>query len=75
MNDYPNMSYCMFQNTLGAMAQITEFLANAQGEDVTDISKDELRAMMELFNECESFLNLADDFMERRERMECKHAY
>lgn len=75
MNDYPNMSYCMFQNTLGAMAQINEFLANAQGEDVTDISKDELRAMMELFNECESFLNLADDFMERRKRMECKNEY
>ena len=50
MNDYPNMSYCMFQNTLGAMAQITEFLANAQGEDVTDISKDELRAMIEMYN-------------------------
>ena len=69
MSDYPNMSYCMFQNTQGAMEQLNRFLAQADGEEVLDVSRDEIKAMMELFNQCESFLNLADDFMERRERM------
>jgi hypothetical protein len=74
MSDYPNMSYCMFQNTLLAMEQLNTFLAEARGEELMDISRDELRAMMELYNQCESFLNLGDDFMERRERMEAGFA-
>jgi hypothetical protein len=64
----------MFQNTQLAMEQINTFLAHAEGEDLLDIRRDELRAMKELFNQCESFLNLADDFNERRERMEAELA-
>jgi hypothetical protein len=64
----------MFQNTQLAMEQINTFLAEADGEDLLDVSRDELRAMQELYNQCESFLNLADDFMERRERMTAEFA-
>lgn len=69
MRDYPNMSYCMFQNTVMAMEQLNTFLAQADGEEVLDIRREELRALMDMYNQCESFLNLADDFMERHERM------
>jgi hypothetical protein len=69
MSDYPNMSYCMFQNTLMAMEQLTDFLAHAEGEDLTDIRSEELRAMQALFNQCESFINLADDFDQRRQQV------
>lgn len=75
MSDYPNMSYCMFQNTLMAMEQLTDFLAHAEGEELMDVSRDELKAMMEIYDQCESFLNLADDFMERRERMTDKEPF
>ena len=69
MRNYPNMSYCMFENTQGAMNQLAEFMIEADQDDVLDIRREELRAMMEMYNQCESFLNLADDFMERHERM------
>ena len=69
MSNYPNMSYCMFQNTLGAMNQLAEFMIEADQDDVLDMSKDEIRAMRELFGYCEQYLRLAEEFDSKRQEM------
>ena len=69
MSNYPNMRYCMFQNTLGAMNQLAEFMIEADQDDVLDMSKDELRAMRELFGYCEQYLRLAEEFDSKRQEM------
>lgn len=69
MRNYPNMSYCMFQNTRAAMDQLAEFMIEADIDDVIDISKDELSAMRELVGYCEQYIRLAEDFDSKRQEM------
>jgi len=69
MRNYPNMSYCMFQNTRMAMDQLAEFMIEADIDDVIDISKDELSAMRELVGYCEQYIRLAEDFDSKRQEM------
>ena len=69
MSNYPNMSYCMFQNTQLAMDQLAEFMQEADFDAVLDISKDELRAMRELVGYCEQYIRLAEEFDNKREEM------
>lgn len=69
MSNYPNMSYCMFQNTKMAMDQLAEFMIEADFDDVLDISDDELRAMRELVGYCEQYIRLAEDFDAKRQEM------
>jgi hypothetical protein len=69
MSNYPNMSYCMFQNTRAAMDQLALFMQEADMDDVLDISDDELRAMRELYGYCEQYIRLAEDFEAKRQEM------
>ena len=69
MSNYPNMSYCMFQNTQMAMDQLITFMQEADQDDMLDMSKDELRAMQELFGYCEQFRKLAEEFDDRRQQL------
>lgn len=69
MRNYPNMSYCMFQNTQMAMDQLAEFMIEADMDDHLDISDDELRAMRELVGYCEQYIRLAEDFDSKRQEM------
>lgn len=69
MRNYPNMSYCMFQNTRAAMDQLAEFMQEADFDDVLDISRDELVAMRELVGYCEQYIRLAEDFDSKRQEM------
>lgn len=69
MLNYPNMSYCMFQNTRAAMDQLAEFMIEADFDAVLDISEDELRAMRELVGYCEQYIRLAEDFDSKRQEM------
>ena len=69
MSNYPNMSYCMFQNTQMAMDQLVTFMQEADQDDMLDMSKDELRAMRELFGYCEQYLRLAEEFDSKRQEM------
>jgi len=56
MSDYPNMSYCMYQNTRRALQQIIGDLEEAHEEGVTyfeyidALSSEERAAMKELEN-------------------------
>ena len=66
MSNYPNMSYCMFQNTRLAMEQLIEAMNEAvkQGpegikEFYMDMDQQEKRALTELFCAYEDFVDLA----------------
>ncbi len=69
MSNYPNMSYCMFENTQLAMDQLVTFLQEADQDDMLDISKSELRAMRELVGYCEQYIRLVEDFDDRRQQI------
>lgn len=67
---YPNMSYCMCENTLAAMQQILNAMED-QGQDfLLDMNRDERRAYKELFNVCEAFMRGAEDLQDTLEAIE-----
>lgn len=65
---YPNMSYCMCENTLLALRQVV----NAMNEDgpafLHDMSREERRAFQELFNTCEDFMSLSEELQDEYDR-------
>ncbi len=68
MSNYPNMSYCMNENTLLAMRQVLEAM-NTEGVDfLRDLSRDERRAFGELFNACEEFMQVAEELQDELEQ-------
>ena len=58
---YPNMSYCMCENTLLALQQVLSAMRDEGPQFLIDMNKQELRAFKELFNACEDFLNASED--------------
>ena len=75
MRDYPNMSYCMFQNTVSAMNQILDAIDEAKiGDGVVDffesLSREERRNLQHLFNQCEQFMHDAEDIWDQIEEVE-----
>lgn len=68
-SNYPNMSYCMFQNTRMAMDQVNTFIMEADEDDCLDISDDELRAMEDLKGYCIQFLREVEFFEQRRQEV------
>lgn len=65
MYNYPNMSHCMFNNTVLAMEQINSFMLEADAYDIADVSKEEIKSMRELIGYCEQFLELVEEFEEK----------
>jgi hypothetical protein len=68
-SNYPNMSYCMFQNTRMAMDQVNTFIMEADEDDCLGISDEELRAMEDLKGYCIQFLREVEFFEERRQEV------
>lgn len=64
MSNYPNMSYCMNQNTLLAMRQVVNAMYDQGADFLADLSHDERRAFQELFNLCEDFMNLSEELQQ-----------
>ena len=69
-NRYPNMSYCMFENTRAALDQLLEHMAEAQDEGtvqefMTDLSQSERGYMSELFDQCHQFIRMATEMHEQ----------
>jgi hypothetical protein len=58
---YPNMSYCMCENTLLAMRQILNAMEDEGQEFVQDMGREERRAYEELYNACEAFMRMAEE--------------
>ena len=67
MSNYPNMSYCMNENTLLAMRQIVSAMQEQGADFLRDLSRDERRAFGELFNTCEDFMNLSEELQDELE--------
>lgn len=61
MSSYPNMSYCMNENTLLAMRQIITSMQEEGPMFLRELSRDEKRAFQELFNTCEDFMTLSEE--------------
>lgn len=60
MSNYPNMSYCMFENTYSAMVQVVDAMREAEEkgeleEFYADLSKQERNAMRFLAIACEEY--------------------
>lgn len=68
MSNYPNMSYCMCNNTLLALKQVLEAMESEGPMFLKDLNRDELRSYKELFLYCESFLTLAEELEDLAER-------
>jgi len=64
MSNYPNMSYCMCENTLSAMRQVIDAMREQGPEFLLDMSREEKRAFQELFNACEDFVDAANEMDE-----------
>ena len=70
MSNYPNMSYCMNENTLLAMKQIVEAMDNEGPMFLRELSRDERRAFEQLFNVCEDFMQLSEELQAELENEE-----
>ena len=70
MSNYPNMSYCMNENTLLAMKQIVEAMDNEGPMFLRELNRDERRAFEQLFNVCEDFMQLSEELQAELENEE-----
>ena len=70
MSNYPNMSYCMCENTLLALRQVVEAMNEEGPQFLRELSREERRAFQELFNTCEDFMNLSEELQAEAEREE-----
>ncbi len=61
--NYPNMSYCMCENTVLALRQVMGEMEEfgSLTEFVADLNRSEKQAFQELFNLCESFVKMTED--------------
>lgn len=58
---YPNMTYCMFQNTRAALQQLIYAMEADGGALLEDMSTEERRAFDELAGMCEAYTEMAED--------------
>ena len=66
MRDYPNMSYCMCNNTLAALNQIMDAMDEQGDVDfVKDLSMDELRSFNEIAFIARQFARRAESAVDR----------
>ena len=70
MSNYPNMSYCMCENTLLALKQVLEAMESEGPMFLREMNRDERRAFEELFGYCESFLTMSEELQEELEQEE-----
>ena len=61
MSSYPNMSYCMCENTLSAMRQVVTAMQEEGPMFLQEMNKDERRAFEAMFDMCETFMTVAED--------------
>jgi len=70
MSNYPNMSYCMCENTVLAVRQVLTAMNEEGLGFMVDMNRDEKRAFKELFALCEDFLIAAEE-LEAEYENEC----
>jgi len=70
MSNYPNMSYCMNENTLAALKQVLDAMQEEGPQFLRELNRTERRAFEELFHHCESFLTMSEELQEELEQEE-----
>ena len=70
MSNYPNMSYCMNENTLAALKQVLDTMQEEGPQFLRELNRTERRAFEELFHYCESFLTMSEELQEEYEQEE-----
>ena len=70
MSNYPNMSYCMCNNTLLALKQIVEAMNEEGPQFLREMSRDERRSFEALFSMCEDFMTMSEELQAEAEREE-----
>ena len=73
MSNYPNMSYCMCENTSLAMQQILEAMMEQGAHFLLDANRDERAAYRRLFDQCEAFLIAVEEIDAEREHSDFNH--
>jgi hypothetical protein len=68
MSNYPNMSYCMCENTLLALRQVLEAMNSEGPMFLHDMNRSERLAFDSLFHACESFLTMSEELQDQAER-------
>ncbi len=68
MSNYPNMSYCMCENTMLALRQVLEAMQEEGPMFLQDMNKHERRAFGELFHLAEQFCNESEELEAEYER-------
>ena len=61
MSNYPNMSYCMCENTVGALYQVLNAMREEGADFFKEMSREERRAYQDLFQACEAFIDQAGE--------------
>ena len=70
MSNYPNMSYCMCNNTLLALKQIVDTMQDEGPMFLRELSREERRSFEALFTMCEDFMTMSEELQEEFEREE-----
>jgi hypothetical protein len=60
MSNYPNMSYCMCENTSLAMNQILNAMSENERDFLADMSREERMAFDHLIEQCKTFIEAAE---------------
>ena len=68
MSSYPNMSYCMCENTLAALNQVLNAMREEGPMFLQDLSQSERMNYKALFNTCEDFLSASEELQDEYER-------
>ena len=68
MSNYPNMSYCMNENTLLALNQVIAAMQAEGPQFLLELNRGERRCFEQLFTACEDFLTLSEELVDEAER-------
>ena len=66
MSNYPNMSYCMCENTAAALRQVVDAMVEER-EFLEDLNRHERIAFDQLYHLCQQFVRRADMLVEQEE--------
>lgn len=68
--NYPNMSYCMCENTLQALQQVITAMNEEGPQFLHDMGREERQAFTALFSACEDFMIVAEELEADEENLD-----
>jgi len=75
MRDYPNMSYCMFEDTMAALNQCSGAIEEAlENNEPLELNQYEHRPFNEMYEMCRAIMNLLDQHEEMVQDIKAQEA-